>query len=132
MNTNASTTQNSKVIVFFAPRGAGDPHRQKARRPMPRLHFSEALANCRAEGDIVSSLCRISGLPFGFLPLLRTWPWLKQAVEAPCRCDVLHPSALLVLCHLFDRHVVDLKDWSMQQLVEWGTRTQDTFDSPAR
>jgi len=100
------------------------------RRPATR--FSQALAGCLHATDIIFSLCKASRLPVGYLALERAWPWLKQVVEVPCGCSIIHPSALMVLCHLFDRHVIDLKDWSMPQLVEWGTRTQDIFEGPER
>ena len=124
-NGNRKAVHNSKVIVFRVPQG------REVRPIIHRLRFSEALAGCRPDGDILSSLCRLSGVSFGFLPLVRAWPWLRQVVEVPCGCTLAHSSALLVLCHIFDSHVLDRKDWSMQQLVEWRTRTQDTLDAPA-
>ena len=132
MDANTETTHNSKVIIFFAPRRTGERRQQQARIMMPQMHFSEALATCPEAGDIVSSLCKASSVAVGYLALERAWPWLKQVVEVPCGCSIIHPSALMVLCHLFDRHVIDLKDWSMPQLVEWGTRTQDIFEGPER
>jgi len=88
------------------------------------LRFSEALAQCKAEEDILSSLCASAGLPHGYLAVEKAWPWTRQRVEVPCGCDIVYPSALMVLCHLYDRHVLDLAEWSMAELVEWGTRMQ--------
>ena len=47
-----------------------------------------------------------------------------NGVSNGAHADIVYPSALMVLCHLYDRHVLDLAEWSMAELVEWGTRMQ--------
>jgi hypothetical protein len=113
----------NKVVVVF------DPRQEKPVRSFPReirtkVRFSEALARSQAEGDVISSLCAIAKLPVSYTAIQRTWPWLTERVEPPCGCKVTHPSVLMTLCHIYDRHVVDAGDWSMPQLVEWATRMQ--------
>ena len=119
----AVNTANSRPIVSGIAEETKTDRRLSAIRP--RLRFSEALAQCKAEEDILSSLCASAGLPHGYLAVEKAWPWTRQRVEIPCGCEIVYPSALMILCHLYDRHVLDLAEWSMAELVEWGTRMEN-------
>ena len=123
----AVNTANSRPIVSGIAEETNTNRRLPAIRP--KLRFSEALAQCKAEEDILSSLCAFAELPHGYLAVEKAWPWTRQRVEVPCGCDIVYPSALMVLCHLYDRHVLDLAEWSMAELVEWGTRIESELAS---
>jgi len=120
---------NSRLIIS----GIAGETRNDRRTPIvvrPLLRFSEVLAQCKPEGDILAGLCAASGLPHGYLALEKAWPWVTKQVEVPCGCEIVYPSALMTLCHLYDRHVLDLAEWSMAELVEWGTRMQSELLAP--
>lgn len=49
------------------------------------------------------------------------WPWTTTTMSRPCGCW-LYPrkmSAKEIIAHLFDKHVMRRKDWTLDQLVEW-------------
>jgi hypothetical protein len=119
----AANVTDSKLIVLSHPQEK-KPSSRSSQKTGSAIRFSEALAKCKLQDDLVPGLCELAGLPASYRSLEQTWPWLKNRVEVPCGCEVVHPTALITLCHLFDRHVTDLKDWSLSELVEWTTRTQ--------
>lgn len=114
---------DSKLIVLFHPYEKKSSSSASLRVRGAR-RFSEALAKCKPEDDIVAGICEASRLPVGCVAIEKNWPWLKKRVEVPCGCGIVHPSVLITLCHLHDRHVMDLHDWSLSELVEWATRKQ--------
>jgi hypothetical protein len=114
---------DNKLIVLFHPQEKKTSGRC-APKTRSALRFSEALAKCRLHQDIIAGLCEVAGQPSSYLTIETIWPWLKKRIAVPCGCRIVHPSVLLTLCHLYDRHVTDLKDWSPSELVEWTTRTQ--------
>jgi len=113
---------DSKLIVLFQRQEKNSPTRSA--RKMRGIRFSEALAKCQAHSDVVAGICEVVGAPASYVTIEATWPWLKNHVAVPCECHIVHPSVLVTLCHIFDRHVTDLKDWSLSELVEWATRKQ--------
>jgi hypothetical protein len=122
---------DNKIIVLFHPQEK-KPCSRSTRQVRSALRFSEALAKCRLHHDIVAGLCDITGQSPSYLSIEAAWPWLKKQVGVPCGCRIVHPSVLMTICHLYDRHVTDLKDWSMSELVEWTTRTQEQMEGQVR
>ena len=119
----AAERANSKLMIPAIAEEPGN-HRRPRLAIGPVMGFNEVLAQCKPEGDIVASLCAASGLPHGYLALEKAWPWITKRIKVPCGCALVYPSALMTLCHLYDRHVLDLAEWSMPELVEWTTRMQ--------
>jgi hypothetical protein len=115
---------DNKLIVLFQPQEKKPSSRSRSNKTRNSIRFSEALAKCQAEQEIVAGICEVAGVPASYVTIEATWPWLKNRVEVPCGCRIVHPSVLVTLCHLYDRHVTDLKDWSSSELVEWATRKQ--------
>ena|ERR1051326_4154373 len=95
------------------------------------IRFYQALAHCHPGPDILANLCLAAGLPVSFLALERRWPWLNRRVSVPCRCPILHPSVLITLCHLYDRHLLDRADWSLARVLRWANRIQQQMESMA-
>jgi hypothetical protein len=64
---------------------------------------------------------RIYDSSFPIEPLRREWPWLYATVQPyPCRCArtvQYHTDSLII--HLFDLHVMHIKDWTLDQLIDW-------------
>jgi hypothetical protein len=114
---------DNKLIVLFHPQEK-KPCSRSSQKTRSALRFSEALAKCQLQYDIVAGICEVAGLPASYVAMETTWPWLKKHVDVPCGCGIVHPSVLVTLCHLYDRHVTDMKDWSLSELVEWTTRKQ--------
>jgi hypothetical protein len=114
---------DNKLIVLFHPQEKKPPSRA-SRKTRIAMRFSEALAKCQLQQDIVADICEAASLPTSYVAIEEAWPWLKKRVVVPCGCRIVHPSVLVTLCHLYDRHVADLKDWSLSELVEWATRKQ--------
>ena len=123
----AANMADNNLIVIFHPQ-----EKKPSGRALVKTHglirFSEALAKCKPQDDIVASLCEVMRLPASYVAIGKTWPWLKKRVEVPCGCGIAYPSVLITLCHIYDRHVLDLKDWSLSELVEWTTRTQSQME----
>jgi hypothetical protein len=49
-------------------------------------------------------------------------PWMLWVVMRPCECQWPLPREMRikdVIAHLFDVHVMEKKNWSLQQLAEW-------------
>ena len=116
--------------------GGRDPQPKKPCRRFPRQHkpmmdFTEAVAYCEEQDDLVGALCFVLGQKPGYMAIQSAWPWLETRIKAPCRCPILHPSVLVTLCHLFDRHVTDLKNWSFSRLMQWLQNVQRRIASPA-
>ena len=52
-------------------------------------------------------------------------PWLLRVVMRPCECRREFPREMCIkdiIAHLFDVHVMEKKNWSLEQLVEWVQR----------
>jgi len=52
-------------------------------------------------------------------------PWLLRVVMRPCECQPELPREMRikdVIAHLFDVHVMEKKNWSLADLVEWVQR----------
>ncbi|HEV2964478.1 MAG TPA: hypothetical protein VG649_21805 [Candidatus Angelobacter sp.] len=111
-----------------------DPQPKKRCRRFPRnsrsdVEFSEALALCQERDDIVALLCEVLGEKPSYTAIQTAWPWLEKQTKSPCKCSVVHPSVLVTLCHLYDHHVIDRKDWSFSRLLKWARNMQDRFAS---
>ncbi len=114
---------DNKLIALSQRQEQNLPVRS-ARKTRSDIRFSEALAKCQIHQDVVAGICEVVGAPASYVTLEAIWPWLKKRVAVPCGCHIVHPSVLITLCHIFDRHITDLKDWSLPELVEWATRKQ--------
>lgn len=97
-----------------------------------RLRFSDdegcvlGMAAIAAGGRFVKAPCQ--------LPVkdLRTsnieslfGPWLLRVVMRPCECQPDLPREMRikdVIAHLFDVHLMEKKNWTLTQLVEWVQR----------
>ena len=52
-------------------------------------------------------------------------PWLLRVVMRPCECQPELPREMRikdVIAHLFDVHVIEKKNWTLVDLVEWVQR----------
>lgn len=52
-------------------------------------------------------------------------PWLLRVVMRPCECQHEFPREMRIkdiIAHLFDFHVMEKKNWTLDQLVEWVQR----------
>ncbi|HEV2990826.1 MAG TPA: hypothetical protein VG759_20475 [Candidatus Angelobacter sp.] len=115
--------------------GGRDPQSEKPCRRFPRhrkpmMDFAEAVAYCEDQDDLIGALCFVLGQKPSYMAIQSAWPWLEARVKAPCRCPILHPSVLVTLCHLFDHHVTDLKNWSFSRLMEWTLNVQRRIAPP--
>jgi hypothetical protein len=120
----AANMAGNKLAVVFQ-REAKKFSNRASRRMRSTIRFSEALAKCQVHQDVVAGTCEAVGAPASYVTIEAIWPWLKKRVTVPCGCHIVHPSVLVTLCHIFDRHVTDLKDWSLSELVEWAARKQE-------
>jgi hypothetical protein len=60
-------------------------------------------------------------------------PWLLRVVMRPCECPREFPREMRtkdVIAHLFDVHVMEKKNWSLEQLVEWVQRWEPREYTP--
>jgi hypothetical protein len=61
------------------------------------------------------------------------WPWLKNQTSSkfPCGCVVLGEELFdEVVMHLFDVHIFNRKDWTLDQLIDW-VRSVEPQEAPA-
>jgi hypothetical protein len=53
----------------------------------------------------------------------KSWPWVsKPLLNLPCGClhkDDFADGANGTIAHLFDRHVFEKCDWTLDQLIDW-------------
>jgi len=120
---NALNRDHNKRIIRFDPQAKKLCRRLARNSPSP-LEFGEVLASCRGRDDIVAALCQLIGEKPSYLAIQTAWPWLEKRVKSPCKCRVMHPSVLMTLCHLYDHHVTDLRNWSFTRLVKWARKIQ--------
>lgn len=60
--------------------------------------------------------------------------WLLYNISRPCNCASLWVPRKMrikdVITHIFDYHVMEQKDWTLERLVRWVKRVEDDFDPP--
>ena len=104
-------------------------------------HFSETQAGCALGMAAIANGWRFRRV-FGRVPEKdqRTWSaetvwgkWLLSPVARPCDCWRLRvPHEMRtkdVIAHLFDYHVMEKKDWTLERLAAW-VATQEPGDVP--
>jgi hypothetical protein len=95
-------------------------------------YFPENQAGCALGMAAIAKGCRFHRVPRGSLPLVdrRTMGvegvlgnWVLALVARPCQCwRFFTPREMPIkdiIAHLFDRHVMVRKDWTLDQLAEW-------------
>ncbi|HEV3040487.1 MAG TPA: hypothetical protein VHA33_22180 [Candidatus Angelobacter sp.] len=107
-----------------------NPCRRFPRQRKPMMDFVEAVAYCEDQDDLVGALCLVLGQKPSYMAIQSAWPWLEARIKVPCRCPILHPSVLVTLCHLFDYHVTDLRNWSFSRLMQWAHNVQRRIAPP--
>jgi hypothetical protein len=97
------------------------------------LRFSRTNEGCALGMAAIAAGCTFSRAPRQ-IPVkdLRTvnietvfGPWLIRVVMRPCECQREFPREMRikdVIAHLFDFHVMEKQNWSVDQLVEWVQR----------
>jgi hypothetical protein len=97
------------------------------------IHFSRTKEGCALGMAAIAAGCTFRTAPQQ-IPVndLRTvnietvfGPWLLRVVMRPCECQWEIPREMRikdVIAHLFDVHVMQKKNWSLDQLVEWVQR----------
>jgi hypothetical protein len=66
----------------------------------------------------------VGGAKFGneFATELCTWPWLSGNTRLPCGCRSrrgFSSNHAGIIAHLFDEHVFEKEDWTLDQLIDW-------------
>jgi len=97
------------------------------------LRFSRTDEGCALGMAAIAVGCKFGG-PLRQIPVkdLRTsniesvfGPWLLRVVMRPCECQPELPREMRikdVIAHLFDVHVMEKKNWTLADLVEWVQR----------
>jgi hypothetical protein len=57
------------------------------------------------------------------------WQWVKKSLCAPCPCKYAS-SVAGVIVHLFDWHVFEKKDWTLDQLIDWVRSVEPAEEQP--
>ena len=58
------------------------------------------------------------------------WPILRQKTNYPCECFPEYEQVLqTVITHLFDAHVINKEDWTLEQLVDFVRKVEDEHPS---
>lgn len=60
------------------------------------------------------------------------WPWLKLPAPGPNCCNHVPTTArdsMSYIWHLFDSHVMRLRDWTLDQLIDW-VRANEPEETP--
>lgn len=56
----------------------------------------------------------------GSWPAVMTrWPWLTNQRELPCGCNEGVGCSASAIVHVFDFHVYEKCDWTLDQLIDW-------------
>lgn len=76
---------------------------------------------CAATGLDVGCNARESDLLKDRFPVLDTEIWL------PCGCSDRNFKVFGVIGHIFDFHVMDKHNWTIEQLVDWVRTIEDTY-----
>ena len=72
------------------------------------------------DGDCLAGACLAAGVEPRYETIKEIWPWTSAGVGLPCGCrgsNVL--NVRLAICHLFDVHVMERKDLTLEQLARW-------------
>ena len=118
----AKTAPKKRIGRFNSQ--AKNPCRRFPKKRTSAVDFGEALALCQGYDDIVGLLCEVLGEKPSYAAIQAAWPWLERRTKLPCKCPVVHPSGLVTLCHLYDHHVTDKKDWSFARFLKWACLMQ--------
>jgi len=98
-----------------------------------RLRFSSTSEGCALGMAAIAAGCTF-GPRLGQMPVkdLRTvniesvfGAWLLRVVMRPCECQPELPREMRikdVIAHLFDVHIMEKKNWTLTDLVEWVQR----------
>ena len=97
------------------------------------LRFSRTNEGCALGMAAIAAGCTFTA-PLRQIPVkdLRTvniesvfGPWLLRVVMRPCECQPELPREMRIkdiVAHLFDVHVMEKKNWTLTDLVEWVQR----------
>ncbi len=94
-------------------------------RPRATREWYEGGTGC-ARGMALEAVGRrihVAAPPTGShgLVFLSVWPWTGISEHVlPCACGSPELwAACNVITHIFDSHVMQVKDWTLPQLIEW-------------
>jgi hypothetical protein len=105
------------------------------------LRFARTNEGCALGMAAIAAGCTF-GRPIRQIPVkdLRTGnvesifgPWLLRVVMRPCECQAeLRRDMRIkdIIAHLFDVHIVEKKDWTLDQLVHWVERWEPGESAP--
>lgn len=73
--------------------------------------------------DLTSCALGMASNAVGCVPIYSAikdqWPWLRMPIDVPCKHNVHIPNAMLLIAHLFDTHVMDEGDMTLEKLVDY-------------
>lgn len=105
------------------------------------LRFARTNEGCALGMAAIAAGCTF-GRPIRQIPVkdLRTGnvesifgPWLLRVVMRPCECQAeLRRDMRIkdIIAHLFDVHLMEKKDWTLDQLVHWVERWEPGKSAP--
>lgn len=73
-----------------------------------------------ATGDAATDLIPEEALNARGAVFQERWPWVSVRVLYPCSCCPGRADSVdVIITHLFDYHVIDQSDWTIEQLADW-------------